>query len=89
MANKKNKSIDPLPGSFATEAEAGEFWDTHSTMDYQAYLQPVDDVINLKKRVFEVSVSEDVFRRLQQEAGTLRQTVPAVVDRILREKLVA
>ena len=31
MQNKK-KVIDPIPESFATEAEAGEFWDTHSTV---------------------------------------------------------
>jgi hypothetical protein len=44
----KNKIIDPLPETFTTEEEAGEFWDAHSTMDYKAYLEPVDDVIEIK-----------------------------------------
>ena len=30
----KNKIIEPLPDSFATEEEAGEFWDTHSAADF-------------------------------------------------------
>lgn len=84
---KKNKLIDPLPDSFATEEEAGAFWDAHSTMDYAECLEPVDDVIEIKNRVFEVAVAEDVFQRLQQEAGSLRQSVPTVLDRILRKTL--
>ena len=84
----KGKRIDPLPDSFATEKEAGDFWDSHSTMDYQKYLEPVDDVIDIRQRVFEVPVVEDVFQRLQQEAQTLRQPVPQVVDQILRKTLI-
>lgn len=86
MGNK-NKVIDPLPDSFASEEEAGEFWDAHSTMDYVEHLEPVADVIKIRKRVFEVQVEEDVFHRLQQEAKSLRQSVPKVVDRILRKTL--
>ncbi len=84
---KKNKILDPLPDSFATEEEAGEFWDSHSTMDYEEYLKPVDDVIDIRQRVFEVPVEEDVFQRLQQEARTLRQPIPEVIDKILRKTL--
>jgi len=83
----KNKIVDPLPDSFATEEEAGAFWDAHSAMDYAEYFEPVDDVIEIKKRIFEVRVAEDVFEKLQQEAALLRQSVPKVVDQILRKEL--
>jgi len=83
----KNKIIDPLPDSFATEEEAGAFWDAHSAMDYAEYLKPVNDVIEIEKRVFEVQVAEDVFKKLQQEATSLHQSVPKVVDQILRKEL--
>jgi len=86
MGNK-NKIIDPLPDSFATEEEAGEFWDTHSAADYAEHLQPTDDVIEIKKRIFEVQVAEDVFRKLYQEAESSHQSVPKVVDQILRKEL--
>jgi hypothetical protein len=79
--------MDPLPESFATEEEAGEFWDTHSTMDYIEYLEPVDDMIEIRQRVFEVQVEEEVFQRLQQEARSLHQPIPEVVDQILRKTL--
>ena len=83
----KDKTIDPLPDSFETEEQAGEFWDTHSTMDYQEHLEPSNDTIEIRERVFEVRVAEDVFKKLQQEAASLHQSVPKIVDEILRKKL--
>ena len=56
----KNKGIDRLPDSFATEEEAGAFWDAHSTSDYEEYLEPVEDVIEIRDRIFEVQIGEDV-----------------------------
>ena len=85
--NNKNKPVDPLPKSFDSEVEAGEFWDSHSTMDYVEYLEPTNDVIKIKKRIFEVQVEEDVFQRLQQEASSKHKTIPNVVDQILRKTL--
>jgi hypothetical protein len=41
----KNKSIDPLPDSFETEEAAGAFWDAHSTIDYEEYLEPVAELV--------------------------------------------
>ncbi len=86
MPNKK-KVIDPLPETFASEEEAGEFWDTHSLAGYEEILEPADIVFDLNKRVFEVRVAEDIFERLQKEAKTANKSVPKVVDQILRKQL--
>lgn len=86
MANKK-KAIDPLPESFATEEEAGEFWDTHSLADYVGFLEPADEEFDIGKRIFEVQVSEEVFNRLRRRAESARQSVPTTVDQILRKEL--
>ena len=83
----KDKIRDSLPESFATEEEAGKFWDSHSTMDYAEHLEPVTDVIEIRNRIFEVRVKEDIFQRLQQEARSLHQSVPKVIDQILRKTL--
>ena len=83
----KDRAIDPLPDSFESEEKAGEFWDTHSTMDYQQHLEASDDTIEISERVFEVQVAEDVFKKLQQEAASLHQPVPKIVDKILRKEL--
>ena len=49
----KDKIVDPLPNSFETQEQAGEFWDAHSLMDYQQYLEATDDTIKINERVFE------------------------------------
>ncbi len=82
MGNK-NK----LPNSFATEAEAGEFWDNHSLADFTECLEASDDKIEIQTRVFEVQIAEDVFQKLRQEAKTSQETLPKVVDQILRKEL--
>lgn len=82
-----NSNLDPLPDSFETEEQAGEFWDTHSLTDYEQHLEACDDTIEISERVFEVQVAEDVFKKLQQEAASLHQPVPKIVDKILRKEL--
>ncbi len=83
----KNKAKDSLPDSFATEEEAGEFWDTHSAADFIQYLEPADDEIKIKDRVFEIQVAGDVFQKLRRQAESSHQSIPKVVDQILREQL--
>ena len=84
-----DKTIDPLPDSFESEEAAGEFWDTHSLTDYEDHLEAADDVtFEISERVFEVQVAEDVFKKLQEQAASLHQSVPKVVDEILRKELV-
>ncbi len=85
--NKKDRIIDPLPESFATEEAAGAFWDTHSTTDYLEYLEPVNDVIKIKEHIFQVQVAEDVYERLTQRAKQRHESVPQIVDQILRTGL--
>jgi Protein of unknown function (DUF3680). len=82
-----DKTVDPLPDSFESEEAAGEFWDSHSTMDYQEHLEASDDKIEINERVFEVQVAEDVFKKLQQQAASLHQPLPKIVDEILRKEL--
>ncbi len=86
MGNK-NKTKDILPETFKTEAEAGEFWDTHSTMDYAEHLEPSEDKIEIKKRIFEIQIGEDVFQKLQQEAINSDKSIPEIANRILRKNL--
>lgn len=87
MGNK-NKTKDALPDSFATAEEAGEFWDTHSAADYLEYFEAADDEIEIKTRVFEVQIAEDVFRKLREKAESSHQPLPKLVDQILREQLI-
>lgn len=37
---------DPLPEEFASLTEAGEFWDIHSTVDYEDVMEDVAFEVN-------------------------------------------
>ncbi len=47
MANQQPIERDPIPESFASLTEAAEFWDTHSTADYEDLLEDVTFEVNL------------------------------------------
>lgn len=86
---KKHKGIDPLPDTFASEEEAGEFWDTHSTSDYEEYLKPADMKINIKKRHFEIEVDKETFLALNAYAKKAHKSVKNLASSILKKKLVS
>jgi hypothetical protein len=66
----KDKNRDPLPETFSTEEEAGEFWDTHSTTDYEEYLEPSEDEIEIKQRIFEVQVEYEFRQKIASTKHT-------------------
>jgi hypothetical protein len=41
---------DPLPESFASLEEAGEFWDTHCSADYEDLMEDVPFEIGLTRK---------------------------------------
>lgn len=83
----QEETIDPLPDTFESEEAAGEFWDNHSLMDYEEHLEMADDTFEITERIFEVRIAEDVFEKLQQQAASLHQPLPKIVDEILRKEL--
>ncbi len=72
---------------FASEDEAGEFWDNHSTADYQEYLEPVDAVIDIKQRRFEIEVDRETFLALNTYAKKVNIPVKNLASSIIRENL--
>jgi hypothetical protein len=81
------KKIDPIPESFASEEQAGEFWDTHSTADYEEYLEPVDMTINIQKRQYFIEVDEDSFLSLFQYSKTTNAPIKRIASKILKETI--
>lgn len=94
MKSKKKKTkscenIDPLPDTFKSEEKAGEFWDTHSTSDYEEYLEPVDITIDIQKRHFEIEIDKESFIALNTYAKKVNKPVKNLASSILKEKLVS
>ena len=64
MANarsKRTKARDPLPEHFNSIEEAAEFWDTHSTADYEEYFKEVDCEFDIKKRTHLILIDGTVY----------------------------
>lgn len=87
MKDNEHKVSEPLPEAFASEEEAGEFWDTHSTADYEGYLEPVDVVIDIRRRRFEIEVDEDTFLALNKYAKKVNMPVKSIASSILKENI--
>ena len=62
MEKNRQKKRDPLPEEFNSLEEAGEFWDTHSSADYEDYMKEVHFDVELKGRAHDVRVTNDVRR---------------------------
>lgn len=70
MRDKSRGQIhrDPLPESFSTLDEAGEFWDTHSSADYEDEMEAVDVEVDLSASKVYCAIESDLARRLREQA---------------------
>ncbi len=81
--NKK----DPIPESFNTAEEAGEFWDTHSAADYWDEMEEVEMEFELQKRTFLVPVAGRLYYRLKKRAQQEQHSVEQTLSKLLIQEL--
>lgn len=84
---KSRKKIDPLPEHFSSLEEAGEFWDTHDTTDYEEYMLPVHFDVDRKRNVHEVRVADEVLREVTKIARRKGLKTETLVNLWLQEKV--
>ena len=89
MAKSKKSERDPLPEQFDSLEEAGEFWDTHSSADYEEYMHEVHFDVELKRRSHEVRVTDQLLREVRKIARQQGVTTETLVNLWLHEKVVA
>ena len=85
--NKKTKTRDPLPEYFGSLEEAGEFWDTHDSGDYEEYFHDVDCKFDIKKRTHLVSLEGSLYDEVRAIAKKRRIPADKLVSRWIKEKL--
>lgn len=77
-SKKATKQVDLLPERFASLEEAGEFWDSHDSADYDEYFRDVECEVDIQQRRFLVSLDSDLFakvRALAQAKGISSETL--------------
>ncbi len=87
MEKNKNRKGDSLPDEFQSLEEAGEFWDTHSSSDYEEFMQEAQFEVDLKRRSAEVRVSVELIRDVRKIARREGVATETLVNLWLQEKL--
>ncbi len=83
------KHIDPLPDTFNSLEEAGEFWDAHDTMDYPDAFQTVEVNAERRNRYYEVEIDMSVAQALRDKARQQGVTTSDLATQLIREQLAA
>ena len=79
---------DPIPEQFDSLEELGEFWDTHSTADYEDLMEPAEFEVNLTSSKTYLSVSKDLYRSLRKQAREQGVSTETLANLWLQEKIV-
>ena len=80
------KEHDPIPESFSSIEEAAEFWDTHSSADYDDVMREVKFEVDIKERAFLVSIEGNLADDLKMRARHEGLRLEALVNLWLRER---
>lgn len=83
------KHVDPIPEDFSSLEEAGEFWDTHDTMDYPGAFQTVEVNAELHNRYYEVAIDMSVAQGLRDKARQQGVTTSSLATEMIRRQLSA
>lgn len=84
---KSKKQRDPIPESFASIEEAAEFWDGHSTADYDDLMRDVHFDVDIKRRIFLVPIEGKLAKEITTIAEREGLTLETLVNLWLQEKL--
>ena len=85
----KNKHIeqrDPLPENFTSVEELREFWDTHSSADYEDLMEPVEIEIEISSDKIYCPIAKDVMLRVRKQAKQQGVSSETLVNLWLQEK---
>jgi hypothetical protein len=90
MANPKDKRKPkekiPLPKHFSNAEEAGIFWDTHDSSDYEDYAVEVECAADIRRRTCLVPVDSDLYRAVRSIARRKGISAETLVNMWIQEK---
>ena len=81
----KNHHRDELPVSFDSIADAADFWESHDSADYEAYMEDVQFNVDINRHVYLVPVAESVFEKVRKKAKHQGVSTETLVNMLLQE----
>jgi len=90
MANQRDRAEQkkkaPLPKHFANLEEAGLFWDTHDSAEYENHAVAVECAADIKRRTYLVPVDSDLYRSVRIIAHQKGISPETLVNMWIQEK---
>jgi hypothetical protein len=87
MQDKESAPKDVLPEDFHTLEELSDFWDTHSSADYEDVMEPVEVEVDLSSSKVYCPVAKDLLRRVRRQARKQGVSTETLINLWLQEKL--
>ena len=89
MRDKGSATRNTLPENFGTLEELWEFWDTHSSADYEDDMEPIEVEIDLSSSKVYCPVAKDLLRQVRQQAHQQGVSTETLINLWLQERLCA
>jgi len=83
--SKPTSKRDDLPDAFQSIAEAGAFWDSHDSTDYEDMMENVNFEADIKRRVYLVPVAGGILEVLRKKAKSQGVSTETLVNVLLQE----
>jgi hypothetical protein len=77
---------EPLPDNFESIEEFQEFWDTHSSADYEELMEDVEVDIDIRSSRVYCAVAKDLLAQLRAQARRQGVSTETLINLWLREK---
>lgn len=84
---KSKRKVEPIPENFKTEAEAAEFWDSHSVSDYWDEMKEAHFEIEIDDLPKAVTLEYPVARQLSEVSRQENKPIDILVNLLLKEWL--
>ena len=85
--DRKSPERDVLPEDFHTLEELSDFWDTHSSADYEEVREPVEVEIDLSSSKVYCPVAKDLLHQVRRQARQQGVSTETLINLWLQEKL--
>ena len=85
--NQTTKHRDDIPENFQSLSGFWEFWDSHSTADYEDLMETVEVDVDLQLSKIYCAVEKDLITQLRTQARHQGVSVEELIDLWLREKV--
>ena len=83
--SKLTNKRDDLPDAFQSIAEAGAFWESHDSTDYEDMMEDVNFEVDIKRRVHLVPVAGGILETLRKKAKSQGVSTETLVNVLLQE----